>query len=186
VPHIFGILLFTVCVAMVYGSDYKGAWVFLLAPSRAFDGFARGVYGLLWFSVIGIPHLLMAGPLIWFWGVAHTAAFLAFSVSVGSLYLGMELRLIETVPFTQQPVTSRGVYFMGLMLAGGLAMAIAVGVQYALLFRSVAAVWVTSVVIAGAALAVTRTSLNAFAVTMRYKLGLASAEVTSMFQEVEG
>lgn len=186
VPHVFGIILFTISVALVYGSDYKGSWVFLLAPSRAFDGFARGVYSLLWVSVIGIPHVLLAAPLIWFWGLVHAAVFLAYSLSVSSLYLGMELRLIEGVPFSHQPVASRGVYFMGIMMIGGLCMAIAVGLQYVLLFRSVAAVVIATSAIAGAAWAVTRSSLNSFAVTMRYKLGLASAEVTSMFQEVEG
>jgi hypothetical protein len=53
-----------------------------------------------------------------------------------------------------------------------------------LLFRSVIAVAIGAIVIAGTALAVTRSSLNTFAVTMRYKLGLESAEVGSMFQEV--
>jgi uncharacterized membrane protein YccF (DUF307 family) len=75
---------------------------------------------------------------------------------------------------------------MGIMMIGGLCMAIAVGLQYVLLFRSVAAVVIATSAIAGAAWVVTRSSLNSFAVTMRYKLGLASAEVTSMFQEVEG
>src|SRR5258707_5316772 len=39
IPHIFGIALFMISVALVYGGDYKGAWVFLLAPSGAFAGF---------------------------------------------------------------------------------------------------------------------------------------------------
>jgi hypothetical protein len=184
VPHVFGIILFTICVAMVYGNDYKGAWVFLLTPSQTFDGFARGVHSLLWIWVIGIPHLVLAGPLAWHWGIAHALVFLAFSMAVGSFYLGLELRLIGGVPFSQQPVTSRGVYFMGIMLLGGLCVAIAVGLQYALLFRSVAVVLLVSAALAGAAWVVTRASLGTFAVNMRYNLGLASAEVGPMFREV--
>jgi hypothetical protein len=185
VPHIFGIILFAISCALVYGNDYKGAWVFLLAPSRAFDGFARGVHMLLWIAVIGVPHPVLAGPIVWFWGVPHALAFLVFSMSVASFYLGLELRLIESVPFSRQPVTSRGVYFMGVMMLGGLCMAIAVGLQYVVLFRSTAAVLATSAVVAGAAWAVTRSSLGAFTTAMRYNLGLASAEVTPMFREVD-
>jgi hypothetical protein len=186
VPHVFGIILFTICVAMTYGNDYKGAWVFLLTPSGAFDGFARGVHSLLWITVIGIPHLMLAVPLVWYWGIAHASVFLAYSLAVGSFYLALELRLIGGVPFSQQPVTSRGVYFMGIMILGGMCMALAVGLQYALLFRSVPVVLVVSTVLAGAAWAMTRASLGTFAVTMRYNLGLASAEVGSMFREVDG
>jgi hypothetical protein len=65
-------------------------------------------------------------------------------------------------------------------------MAIAVGLQYVLLFRSVAAVVIATSAITAAAWLVTRSSLTVFAITMRYKLGLESTEVTSMFQEVEG
>jgi hypothetical protein len=184
-PHIFGIVLFMTCVVMVYGNDYKGSWVFLLAPSRAFDSFACGVYGLLWFAMIAVPHLLLAAPLMWFWGVAHAAAFLGYSMAAGSFYLGLELRLIDGVPFTKQPVTSRGVYFMGIMVVGGMMMAIAVAVQYFLLFHSMTAVVAAMMVIATAAWAITRASLTSLAVTMRYNLGLESAEVPSMFQEVE-
>src|SRR5258707_15580453 len=91
IPHIFGIALFMISVALVYGGDYKGAWVFLLAPSGAVAGFARGVYGLLWISVIGIPHAILLAPLFWFWGRLHGALFVAFSASLASIYLGMEL-----------------------------------------------------------------------------------------------
>jgi len=31
-PHVFGFLLFSVCMILVYGSDYKGVWMFLLVP----------------------------------------------------------------------------------------------------------------------------------------------------------
>jgi hypothetical protein len=186
VPHVFGVILFTVCGALVYGNDYKGSWVFLLTPSHAFDGFARGVYGLLWISLIGVPHLVLAGPLVWHWGIVHTGAFLAYSLAAASFYLGLELRLIEGVPFSKQPVVSRGVYFMGIMMLGGLCMAIAVGVQYVLLFRSLLAVLLASAALAGAAWAVTRSSLGSFAVSMRYNLGLASTEIGSMFREVDG
>jgi len=184
-PHAFGIVLFTMASVLVYGSDFKGAWVFQLAPSRAFDGFARGVHGVLWFAVIAVPHVVLASVLFWFWNAAHAAAFLAFSVAVASLYLGMVLRLVEGIPFSQQPVTSRGVYLFGIMIVGGVCMALAVGIQHFVLFRSVTAVMAAAVIVGAAAVLVTRSSLSAFAVTMRYHLGVASAEVGPMFQEID-
>jgi hypothetical protein len=183
-PHVFGVVLFFIAVSMVYGGDYKGAWLFLLAPSRAFAGFARGVHGLLWTSVIAIPHAILLAPLIWYWGVAHAALFVAFSVSAASLYLGMVLRVVDGVPFTKQPVTSRGVYFMGIMLAGVFAMSIAVGLQYLLVFRSAPVVIVVTGVIASAAWLVTRASLEAFTLAMQFNLGLESAEVGAVYKEV--
>ena len=185
IPHVFGIVLFLVAVSMVYGSDHKGSWLFLLTPSGAFAGFARGVYGLLWISVIGIPHAVLLVPLAWYWGVAHALLFAVFSVSVATLYLGLVLRLIDAVPFSKQPVTSRGVYFMGIMFGGSLVISIAVGLQYLLVFRSVTVVAGVTVTLAGAAWFVTRASLDTFTTAMRYNLSIESAEVGSMFQEVD-
>src|SRR5262249_42092742 len=114
----------------------KGAWVFLLAPSGAFVGFARGVHALLWLSMIGIPHAILLMVLPWYWPLLHVLLFTAFSLAVASLYLGMVLRLIDGVPFSKQPVTSKNVYLVGVMLAGGVAIAIAVAIQYLFVFRS--------------------------------------------------
>jgi hypothetical protein len=88
------------------------------------------------------------------------------------------------VPFSKQPVTSRGVYLMGIMMLGGLCIALVVGVQHFVLFRSVTAVWVAAAVVAAIAVAVTRSSLSAFTIAMRYSLGLESAEIGPMFKEI--
>jgi hypothetical protein len=185
IPHIFGIALFLIAASIVYGGDYKGAWVFLLAPSGAFVGFARGVYGLLWTSVIGIPHAILLIVLVWYWPLIHAVLFTAFSISVASLYLGMVLRLIDGVPFSKQPVTSRGTYLFGIMLAGGVAIGIAVAIQYLVVFRSVLVVAVVTALVAMTALLVTRASLEAFTVAMRFNLGLVSEEVGPLYTEVD-
>jgi len=82
-------------------------------------------------------------------------------------------------------VTSRGVYFMGIMMGGALAISIAVGLQYWLVFRSV---WMVAAVTGGllaTAGVVTRASLAAFAVAMRFNLGLESAETGTIYTEIE-
>ena len=55
--------------------------------------------------------------------------------------------------------------------------------QY-LLFRTVLAVWIGTVVIGSAAIAITRRSLNAFHVAMLYQLGVASQTSTMIYKEV--
>src|SRR5580658_3761548 len=51
-PHLLGMLLLFMCMFLRYGNDYKGVWIFLSIPSRAFDGFANGVFAVLWINVI--------------------------------------------------------------------------------------------------------------------------------------
>ena len=129
-PHIFGFVLFAICSALGYSNDYKGAWIFLLAPAGALRGFARGVYALLWLEMIVIPHLVLLSILTWLWGIRAAGIFIAYSLAVASFYLSLELRLIDAVPFSQQPVASRSAMMMPLMLAGSTAIAIAVAGQY--------------------------------------------------------
>jgi hypothetical protein len=64
--------------------------------------------------------------------------------------------------------------------------ALAVGIQHFGLLRSVTAVVAAAVIVGAGAILVTRSSLSAFAVAMRYHHGLASADVGPMFQEIEG
>src|SRR5262249_29288964 len=86
-PHAFGIGLFFIAVSIVYGGDFKGAWIFQLVPSGAFLPFARGVHALLWTSVIGLPHAILFIPVVWFWGIGHALLFLVYSLAVASFYL---------------------------------------------------------------------------------------------------
>ena len=169
---------------LAYGSDYKGVWIFLLVPNGAFRGFARGVHGLLWFAIVVAPHAILLVVLAWFWGIAQGALFVAYSVAAGSFYLALELRLVEGVPFSKQVETSRGMFMLPLMMAGGFCIAIAVGLQYFLIFRSAAAVAVATVVVGSAAYILTRDALKAFEDSMRYHLGLASEESKGLYQEV--
>jgi hypothetical protein len=62
-----------------------------------------------------------------------------------------------------------------MMIGGGIVAAIAVGLQYLLVFRSPAIVIMTTAVIAIAAWFLTRSSLGAFEVSIRYRLGLGMA-----------
>jgi len=183
-PHAFGILMFVICLGMAQGSDYKGAWLFLLAPSGALGRFARGVYARLWLSLVAIPHAALFAVLAWAWGIRDAALFVAYSLAVASCYLGAELRLIDGLPFSKQPTVAQNPYILPLMMAGGLGIAIAVGVQYFLVFHSAAVVAVTTVAAGVAAWLLARSSLEAFTVAIRYNLGLETTESKAFYTEI--
>lgn len=183
-PHSLGLLLFLVCLAIPYGNDYKGAWIFLLAPSGVLSGFARGAFALLWIDIVVIPHLILFPLFAWSWGISHAALFSSFSVSASSVYLGTELNLIEGAPFSKQADPLRSAFVMPVMMAGGLVMAIAVLAQYLLVFRSSAAALATTCGLGAAAYLVTRSSLARWAISIRYDLAVTSAETGKLFKEV--
>jgi len=174
-PHAFGIAFYVISTVIVYGADHQGTWLFLLAPAGAMRGFARGVYARLLAMVVA-PHAVLLVALAWFWGVRDAALFVAFSAAVAAVYLGLELRLIEGMPFGKQPAASQNPFVLPMMLAGGAVIAIAVGLQYFLIFRSPWTVLGTTAALAAAAWFVTRSSLEAFDVNIRFHLGLLTTE----------
>jgi hypothetical protein len=183
-PHALGFLLLFVCALMRFGDDYKGVWVFVSIPSGALDGFARGVHALLWLDGILIPNLIALPVLAWRWGIGHAALFIAYSIAATSVYLALELRLIENVPFSKQMDTSIQSLTLPLLLGSAFFAGIAVAVQYFLIFRSPLIVAVSTVVLGIAAWFGTKASLGTFAVAMRYHLGLLSAETGTIYKEV--
>jgi hypothetical protein len=183
-PHILGFLLFLICLAMPYGNDYKGAWIFLLGPSSVLGSFARGAFALLWIDIVVFPHLILFPLLAWSWGVSHAGVFVAFSIAAASIYLGTELNLIEAAPFSKQMDPLRGAFVMPVMIMGGIVMAIAVLAEYLLIFRSPTVALVTTCCLGAAAYLVTRSSLERWTISIRYNLAVTSAETGKLFKEV--
>jgi hypothetical protein len=184
-PHAFGLVFFWISTLIAYGGDYKGAWIFQLAPSRALGGFARGVHAALWIRFVVIPHVALAAALAWFWGIRDAALFAVFSAAVASLYLGIEIRTIDATPFTKQPVVASNPLAFLVLVVGGMIVATAVAVQYFLLFRSPLAVALATVALGALAYAATRSSLGTLETTMRFTLGLESGETGSLYKEID-
>jgi hypothetical protein len=184
-PHAFGVVLFMICGILVYGNDHKGVWVFLLAPGGTLGPFARGVYAWLWLHLAVIPHVVLLFVLAWSWGIRDAGLFVAYSLAVVSTYLGLELRLIDGLPFGK-PAENRSPFFMGIMFLGGFVMALAVGLQYFLVFHSRAVVLVTTLGLGSVAYFATRASLLVFEGSIRFHLGHLSTESKGLYLEVEG
>ena len=183
-PHLLGFVLFLVCSVLAYGSDFKGVWIFLLAPAEVFGRFARGVWAALCLQAIVVPHAIIFFSLAWLWGVPHAALFVAYSVVVSSTYLALELRLIEGMPFSSQVDASRSAALLPAMILGGVVMAVAVAIQFFIVFRGPAMVASSTAVVGAVAYFLTRRSLAAFAASMRFHLGLLSAESGTLYKEI--
>jgi hypothetical protein len=182
-PHSLGFAFFLVCTAMPYGLDRQGAWVFLLAPMGAVRGLARGVYARL-LTLILAPQLVLLPVLAWEWGIRDAALFLAYSAAVSAVYLALELRLVEGVPFTRQAEATGNPYLLIILLGGGLVVGIAVALQYFLIFRSPQAVLAVTAGLSIVAWLVTRNSLDTFEVSIRFHLGMLSNESKGIYTEV--
>jgi hypothetical protein len=185
-PHAFGFMLLLTCNVLAYGNDYKGAWVFLLVPAGAWERFARGVFAVLWVRFIMVPHLFFLALLTWFWGIRYAALFVAYSLAVASFYLGLELRLMEGVPFSKQPEVSQSAMLLPFLIMGGMGAALAVAVQHFVLFHSpTSALTATAIVVAGTYF-LTRSSLRSLSSSMRFNLGLVSGESSFLYKPIEG
>ena len=164
-PHAFGITAVFVCMFLAYGNDHKGIWCFAVTPAFAGRPFARGIHAALSLLLIVVPHAGWLLLLAWSWGVRDAVLFAAFSTAVAFLYLGLSLRLIEGVPFGKQTPPTRSSMLFGVMMLYAVGLAVGVGIQY-LLFRSVAAVVVATLVAGLGAYFVTRLTLTGFAARM--------------------
>ena len=184
-PHAFGLMLFLICNVLAYGNDYKGAWLFLLVPAGAFERFAQGVFAVLWLKFIMVPHLFLLALLTWFWGTGYAALFIAYSLAVASFYLGLELRLIEGVPFSKQPQVSQSAMMFPIIFIGGLGAALAVALQYFFLFHSLTRALTGTVIVAAGAYFLTCSSLRSLSSSMRYNLGVLSGESSFLYKAID-
>ena len=135
-------------------------------------------------TLILAPELILLPVLAWQWGIRDAALFLAYSAAVSAVYLALELRLLEGVPFTRQADGLGNPSMMMILFVGGLVVGIAVALQYFLIFRSPQVVLAVTAVLAMVAWLVTRNSLETFEVGMRFHLGLLSNESKGIYTEV--
>ncbi len=184
-PHLIGGTFLWISVFLVYGSEYKASWVFLIVSHRAYRRFVRGVHLSLWIPFVLIPHLIALVVRMWAWGFLEAFAFVIFSAAVASIYLSIDLRRIDGIPFSKQVSPPKGFEIdqLVMLIVRLLAVGLAVGVQYFLIFRSPAIVIITSLGLWYVAYLSTRSSLDYFDTSIRYNLSLLSTG-SALYEEV--
>jgi hypothetical protein len=168
-----------------YGTDYKGIWLFLLVSNRGLAGFAQGIHAALWLMFIAVPHVALFPLFAWKWGVGQALIFNVFSVCVSSVYLALGIRSIEGIPFGKQigPTKAGGGKAFIRVIAFFVGAGVSVAVQY-LLFRSVVAVVIATVILAAITVVITRKCLHDLHVAIIYHLGTMSQTSTMIYKEV--
>ena len=183
-PHALGLVIVSTCKILAYGNDFKAINWFFTAPDSCFRPFTGGIHAALWLLLAVVPNLLALPVMAWFWPLWGAVLFVAFSMGVASLYLGVGLRLIDGVPFGKQPAPTRSVVGLGLMLVFFMAAGVAFGVQH-LLFRSAVAVALVTLVTGAGARFLTATVLDDFAARIRLQLQQAASGSVLLYKEVE-
>lgn len=168
-PHVLGLATLFACRFLAFGNDYKGAWSFSAAPESSLRPFVAGVYAALWVVLVAAPHLLWLLFFGWYWGLPDAAGFVVFSAAVASFYLAGALRLTDGLPFGRPSPGTRTSVPVWLGIAVFLVGAISVGLQV-LLFRSVVAVGVATLVVAAGAYLLARVTLGGLASRIRSSL----------------
>ena len=97
-PHFLGLILAVACMLVAYTADPKGASIFVSLPIKRLRPFVRGIYASL-LMPMGILHLLLLGPCIWFWGIAQGVLYIYFSASLVAIYAGLAILLVDGFPF---------------------------------------------------------------------------------------
>jgi hypothetical protein len=168
-PHVLAFMLLFPIAIMSQTDQPQGAAIFLTLPFRNMGAFARGVYCSLWLPSIGVAHLLLIFPAIWFWGWKDALLFVVFSTAMASLYLSVELFLMDGLPFANPVRLSAQNSLMPVMLVGAPCAAILALLQW-LIFRSHTAAAIATVSVLLLAVLVTRFSLRHMANEFRANL----------------
>ncbi len=168
-PHLFGLMIIFTCTFLAYGNDYKGIWSLSIVPDSFLRPFVRGMYALLWFMLAVVPNVVCLFVLAWSWGVGDAVLFIAYSMVVAFLYLGVGLKMIDGVPFGKQSSPDQNADMIGIMLIYLIAVGIAVGIQY-VLFRWFVAVVVLTLVVGLGTYFLTRDTLVGFESRIRFQL----------------
>ena len=168
-PHLFGLMILNTCWFLAYGNDYKGIWSFSIVPDSFLRPFVGGMHAVLWLMLVVAPNVVCLFVLAWSWGVWDAVFFIAYSTVVASLYLGLGLKLIDGIPFGKQTPPDRNAAILGITLIYLVALGIAIGIQY-LIFRSLVAVVVLTLVVGLGTYFLTRDTLAGFESRIRFQL----------------
>jgi hypothetical protein len=183
-PHLGGIVGLPLCGMLAYSDQHRASWIFLTAPLESLRSFARGVFWAIWVPVSALP--LMMFPLCaWYWGIRDALLFLGYSLTVGSLYLGVEIFLLEGLPFGNAPRAGKASMAGPLIIVAFIAAAVIVGLQWVFIFKSRFVTLSAGLLFGGMAFAVSQLSLHYLETNILHNLHIIASGRMAMFKELE-
>jgi hypothetical protein len=159
-PEIIPFVTLSVCIALSYSDHFRGAWIFTTAPGGGLHVFVRGVYLAVWLPFIAVPLTVCFTYFLWHWGLVDAALFTAYGLAVASFLFGLQLFLIETLPFSHAPRADRPAVMLPVIMFGPVAMAVAWFLQGLVLFPHRWLTLAATTVFAGLAVVIARNGLR--------------------------
>ena len=182
-PHFLGFLCMIPCGVLAFTAQPLGAWIFTTLPMDRLRPYARGVYLALWLPLVCLPHLVLLGPCIWFYGAAQGALFVGFSAALVSTYLGMWFLAVGGLPFASAFSPSRAEFMRyGMLILVALAFVFS-AIQW-LVFRSLVLVPAAALVLALAAVVLARAGFGKLEKEIRSDVELLRLGPQRLFKEV--
>jgi hypothetical protein len=182
-PH-SGLAGVTICVMLIYSSQHRATWIFLTAPLEGIRSFVRGIYWAIWMP-FGVLSALLLPLYIWRWGVGDALLFTGYSLALLTLYVAVELFLVDGLPFANPPTKGSGFLTAPLILASLLAAGIIVVLQWLFIFQNRLVTFGVSFVFIFAAYLVARMSLRNLETNVLHNLHVIASGRLALFQEIE-
>jgi hypothetical protein len=180
-PVVLSVGTLMICQILAFSDHYRGAWVFVITPAIGLHGFVRGVYWSLWLPFLALPFLVLMMVASVYWGVPDAALFAAYGLAVASLLFGLQLLLVDALPFTSAPSAERTAAIVSFIMFVPVAAGIAWVVQAQFIFRSRWTTALAALVFAWAAKVVAENSLRLLDIKARHALARQGGSPAGMF-----
>jgi hypothetical protein len=181
-PVLVSVVTLVVCQILSYSDYHRGAWIFVITPASGLRGFVRGVYWSIWLAFLALPFAVVMIICSAYWGVADAALFAAYGLAFASLMFGLQLLLLDALPFTCPPNAERSAAIVSFILFGPVAAAIAWVLQAHFIFRSRLTTALAAVVFAWAAKVTAAYTLRLLDIKARHALGRQGGGPPEMFE----
>jgi hypothetical protein len=172
-PEFLPFFTMMICSLLAYSDQYRGAWIFQTVPDAGLRGYARGIYWSIWLPFLALPLVAAAILYIPYWGARDALLFGAYGLTVASLLLGVQLPLIDGLPFGLPPKPERMYMLVATILFGPIVIGIAWVVQSRFIYEQRSRTLAATVVFAAAALVAGRYGIRTVDTTMRRQLSQA-------------
>lgn len=183
-PELLPFLTFGICSLLAYSDHHRAAWIFGGMTDDARRNFVRGVYWSLWLPFVATPFVACAVFFSWHWGAFDATLFAAYGLAVASCLFGLQVLLIEGLPFGSPPKPERPFTLLPLILFGPVVIGVAWFVQGRFIFHSRLTTAVAAVLFAVCAVLVGQFALRMLYVKIHRDIERQSGGAVEMFGHV--